>query len=407
MVRGAPGLVDPFALCIFSQVRDGDPASYAGIAELAESIAANDLLTPLTVCVWDKAETQQYFKLAQQIFNGDGTHKMERRQPNTDGKYHVLVAGHRRRLALCQLRDKGCGVYQAERPGLSSAECFQVQFSGGLVPAKLYVGISPERGVTLQLEENINRKGVNPAVQARSIGHLYEVRKVEAVGSLMSVAEFARRTAISVGVVRDALRFCQLPRSIKYAVESGSFNWSCALELTYIQRQLLERPKPDGTLRTSEEVNAALLSLAANEAASRTRQQFRSYLKKWYSEVIGQLVMFPELSLTIEEVTGHNLGDAMVRGTQDHVRFLEKVRTALEQGWVANGQLVPLHRADARKALALMLEQEAALLSLLKAVLTSAGLTQLEDLVAKNKAAAALIEMLAGDHSAIGRKHSR
>jgi hypothetical protein len=261
--------------------------------------------------------------------------------------------------------------------------------------------------VTLQLEENINRKGVNPAVQARSIGHLYEVRKVEAVGSLMSVAEFARRTAISVGVVRDALRFCQLPRSIKYAVESGSFNWSCALELTYIQRQLLERPKPDGTLRTSEEVNAALLSLAANEAASRTRQQFRSYLKKWYSEVIGQLVMFPELSLTIEEVTGHNLGDAMVRGTQDHVRFLEKVRTALEQGWVANGQLVPLHRADARKALALMLEQEAALLSLLKAVLTSAGLTQLEDLVAKNKAAAALIEMLAGDHSAIGRKHSR
>jgi hypothetical protein len=97
----------------------------------------------------------------------------------------------------------------------------------------------------------------------------------------------------------------------------------------------------------------------------------------------------------------------MVRGTQDHVRFLEKVRTALEQGWVANGQLVPLHRADARKALALMLEQEAALLSLLKAVLTSAGLTQLEDLVAKNKAAAALIEMLAGDHSAIGRKHSR
>lgn len=402
IVRGEPGFVDPFNVCVFRQVRDGEESHYQGITELAESIAGNHLLTPLTICVWDEATTEQYAQLIRQIFNGDGGFVFEAEQPYADGKNRVLVAGHRRRQALHRLRFEGSDVYRQNFPEQSSEECFLDQFKGdrnhplpGFVPAMIYTDIPAERGVSLQLEENINRRNISSPTQAKAIKGLYDLKALQQGDAGLSMAEFARQSQISLNVVRDALRFCELPKSIRYAVENGAFKWSCALELTVIHRMLRERPKPDGTLRDAKEVEYTLLSLSASEAASKNLQAFRKYLQTWVTEVLGQLVMFEELALTPQQIATQLLGDEMVRGSAEHTIFLQRVTYALKNGWIRDGKLVPLHRHEARKAIAAILAEQRALLPMLQLVLDQATAEELENLGTDSQKALDAISALA------------
>jgi hypothetical protein len=401
IVRGQPGFVDPFNVCVFRQIRDGEETNYQGIAELAESIAGNHLLTPLTICVWDKATTEQYAKLIKEIFGGDGNYVFEAKKPYPDGKNRVLVAGHRRLRALYRLRFEGSDVYRQNFPGKTSEECFFDQFKGdpdhpapGLVPAMIYTDIPAERGVSLQLEENINRRNISSPTQAKAIKGLYDLKLLQR-GAKLSVAEFARQTQISLHVVRDALRFCELPKSIRQAVECGSFKWSCAIELTLIQRMLRQRPKPDGTMRDEEEVERTLLSLAASEAASKNLKAFRKYLQSWVSEVLGQLTMFDELVLTPEKIVTQLLSDEMIRTSIEHTVFLRRVAYALQNGWIKNGKISFLYRREVTRAIEAILSEQRALLPLLSQVLDQETAEELEILYSVNQRALEAISGLA------------
>lgn len=411
IVRGEPGFVDPFNVCVFRQVRDGEESHYQGISELAESIAGNHLLTPLTICVWDDKTTKQYAELIKQIFNGDGGFVFEAEQSYSDGKNRVLVAGHRRRQALYRLRHEGSDVYRQNFPEQSSQECFLTQFRGdkdhqqpGFVPAMIYTDIPAERGVSLQLEENINRRNISSPTQAKAIKGLYDLKLLQTEGACLTVSEFARQSQISEGVVRDALRFCELPKSIRYAVERGAFKWSCALELTVIHRMLRERPKPDGSFREDQEIEYTLLALSASEAAAKNLQAFRKFLRTWVDEVLGQLVMFEDLALTPEQIATRLLGDEMIRGSAEHTIFLQRVAYALRHGWIKDEKLAPLHRHEVRAAVAAMLAEQRALLPMLKVILERSGFEELERLCTKNQMALDAISSLAGDKLASATK---
>ncbi|OGD60889.1 hypothetical protein A3A71_03205 [Candidatus Berkelbacteria bacterium RIFCSPLOWO2_01_FULL_50_28] len=393
IVRGEAGFVDIAKLCIFRQVRDCEGEEYEGIPELADSIASNDLLTPLTVCVWSRKMVLEYKQLVEKIFNGDGGHELENFKPYDGGKYYVLVAGHRRMRSLLLLKAEGSEAYRQAYGEVSGEECFARQFPNG-VPARMYQGILPQRGVGLQLEENLNREGVSRPVQAKAIKGLYDLECLED-GAVITVSEFARRLQIKPDMVRDSLKFCDLPRIIQHSVEAGAFKWGCALELTMIQRTLREKPKADGERRTEDEINRILLALSASEAAMKNVAQFKSHLHVWLEEVAGQATMFEELELTADGIAAGVLGQEMFRNALERLAFMRKVRSALNNRWLGDSGIVPLHRPEARKAIGILLEEEEALFSLFQTVIGQLGGERLECLRSKNAAALSIINQIA------------
>jgi len=375
-------LVSLVEILEFSQVRDAHTISKEEIEDLAEDIGANGLLHDITIYRCDHAQIVEYSQLTVRLFGQNGQVVPKRLRDH----YLVLVAGHRRLAALRHLCRQGCRAYQATDSQATIEQMFDRQFPRGMVRAKIYGGISPQRALMLQLAENLERSNVPLPLQARAVVGLQQL-SVLAGEPQPSAAELARSYPIRERFVGEALKFCSLPRSIQQDVETGKLGWTNALLLVRIQRQLQECKKE------ANEIERDLHYLATCATIKRSGKKFVEFLATWYQENLGgQTVLELAEPLTVVELMKHLLDRELIDGSTDFTHFLMAVSRARERGWLDGaGKLVPFHRPEARRAIGLMLTTQRSLLDLLDGIASQNEIETLSGLVHTNEAHLATI----------------
>ncbi|MFA6198461.1 MAG: hypothetical protein WC734_04925 [Patescibacteria group bacterium] len=155
---------------------------------------------------------------------------MERQRPI----YYVLLAGERRYRACMLLWGLGCEKCQkkASRP-LRPGQCYCKHFGTNQWEVRLCDDIPPVHALYIQLAENTHNR-VPEHQEAWAYYQLYNLLRSANEG--FTVAAFARRVGRSPDTIRRALRYCELPASVKSAVEQGLIRYGIALELVKLQQ---------------------------------------------------------------------------------------------------------------------------------------------------------------------------
>jgi hypothetical protein len=182
--------------------------TFNGIESLATSINNFGLIHPLTVARLSLEATQEYLEVINHLWERGYT--VRDLLPIEVGKkkeiyYYILIAGERRLRAIQSLDREKVGV-------------------------NLCRSIAPLTALMIQFSENIHSPPP-PHEEAEGYVNLYKL--ITGVNPSYSVAEFARDVAErSPGTIRNALRFCELPKKLRGFVEKGVVPYGIGVEIS-------------------------------------------------------------------------------------------------------------------------------------------------------------------------------
>jgi hypothetical protein len=208
--------------------------TFDDIDPLAQSVAEDGLLNPVTVARFTPEASTSYLRWFETFWNEEFALK-DLCAVSENGKpiYYFLLAGERRLRAHRHLWENGCkncrDHYGPERPG----RCFRRHLGhGNMIETRLAAGITPARAMQIQLAENTHM--AVPAHQ-EAIGHynLWRVRRAEE--PKLSLVSFARSVGRSEEKIRSSFRYAQLPAFIRSEVETGHIKYGIALQLSRLQ----------------------------------------------------------------------------------------------------------------------------------------------------------------------------
>lgn len=326
----------------------------------------------LVVCEFSQPNLEEYLCYVKRLFP-DGREPQVSQCDN--GRYFVLLAGHRRLEALIRLREK----FGKEWFYSSFYHQMGEEVHHGTIPVTMYSSLKPCEAVRIMLEENLQRSDVPLPTQAEAVQGMYELAVDR--GERLTANDFASRYGMPVSFVANALRFCELPKLLRKAVEDGSFKWGCAIQLAIIARKLREFGWD------SDRVNQSILELSCSEAAARTVGQFRSYLQRWVQEqVTRQGVLDGFFALTASEVSNRALSSALADHSTDFSTLLSKLRDQLCAGLLSKESALNLVSGrDVQVSLAAMLRVQRSLNALLfQALPCDVGVTELSQVTDHN-----------------------
>ncbi len=202
-------------LNVFTQTRKTH--SEEALQELVRSIEAKDdqgrprnvLLHPPFVSVLDPDKADKYVDDLNKCHRT--VHSLDEARPLDDSTYPVVVAGHRRRLAVGRIIAK-----QSADPSLST------------VSSNVVYNLGFSDALRVQIEENTHLQ-LPMCEVARAIQSTY--RYGIELGEFKSVADCVRVLPFSKTKIHEALRFCELPLFIQDWVEDDRLSYAAAVAL--------------------------------------------------------------------------------------------------------------------------------------------------------------------------------
>lgn len=202
-----------------------------GIDELAQSMLKRDkdhviidlkLINAPLIGRFTKDTATAYIDDLNDLFGT--SHIVDELTPTQDGRYLIVIAGHRRSLALARA---------AELAGGTPAELF--------VRAVVVDDVEFAEAFKDQTIENIHDR---PPAQdeAEAIAKYCEFRqRKNADGQRISVAQCARELSLKDAKVRNAIKYAELPVRVKKFVNEGALTFTDGVIINDVQRAYHKR----------------------------------------------------------------------------------------------------------------------------------------------------------------------
>jgi hypothetical protein len=252
--------------------------TFEEIETLAEDIATKNLMHPLLVARFNPERCQRYLEVINLLWGTtyqitELVSVLERDEET----FYILLAGERRLRACKYLQEVGC-EYCREKFGPGG--CYKRHFGDQRVDVRLCVDISPLEALFIQASENIHMR-VPPHEEARFYSELFHL--VKQVKPDYPLSQFARQVGRSPETVREAIRFCLLPKEIQDFVAKGQISYGIACEIARLHTQL---DMDERALRWW-----ALRAITGNYKVPEFREMVSKFLQEHNS---GQISLFGE-----------------------------------------------------------------------------------------------------------------
>lgn len=255
--------------------------------ELAESINKENLQNPVLVCEMTASEAAEYLAYTNRVWNAKVD--LNTFTPNQRSNFYVLVAGHKRTLAMRQIAEDQSLINPA-------TAAFVTRDKSILQVMKL-------QGV-----ENIHRAPI-PQDKANLINQMYIFGMEKGIYS--TVTEFVNDSPFSAHETYAALRYVVLPEEVKVLVDKGHMAYSTAVNLYPLYEAIYERLVFKGT--------------PPHEIAAKLEADF-------VCEVRYFITLFPRMTLSsIQTMLQNKIVELTSGQTQFdmlHQSFVESVRKA-------------------------------------------------------------------------------
>lgn len=257
------------------------------IDELVESIKQNGLINPIDIAIMDL----EHFKSHIAFINGLWKTNVDfKTYPSINGLYYVIIAGHTRYQAICQI-DKE-------------------QNSNSKIYAKVHNAKTSEEILSLQLDENIHTA---PRIEERAIAIIECYYLGLQTGKWVTKKDFIKenKSKFSPDVLNDALAFSNLPTKIQEHILNKNIYYQVGVELGKIDTLINDYEKKQlGKNYIEEELNEAIVCeylIMLNEI------QKKQSLKKAIDCIHGYKQMFedsfkPKDELDQEQISWFNEG---------------------------------------------------------------------------------------------------
>lgn len=178
-------------------------------ADLKESIRRH-LINPLDVACLDSQTLGDYIDFVNTVWGTQTSIEEFDTHMQPDGTYFLIVAGHSRHVAICELEADG------------TIPRYRIE-------AKVHQVTSPEEIIQIQLDENLHTQPSKER-QAMAVVETYEWGR--STGRWSNQREFLEQNNyVGKTMLSDALRFSTLPRDIRDHVTSGVIGYAAGLEL--------------------------------------------------------------------------------------------------------------------------------------------------------------------------------
>lgn len=169
----------------------------------------NELLHPPFVNILDRASAEKYLIELNACHKTD--HRLDEAVPLHDGRYAIVVAGHRRRLAIGRIIAR-----QHADPTTST------------VASNVAYNLEFAEALRIQIEENTHLQlPVYEIARAIQATYRYGVER----GDFTSVADCVKALPFGEEKVRSALRFCEMSEFVQNTVEDGRIGYGVAVAL--------------------------------------------------------------------------------------------------------------------------------------------------------------------------------
>jgi hypothetical protein len=206
--------------------------TFDGLEELALDIAKKKILNPPTVARFGREGCAKYLAIVNHLWGSSFRLEEMRTADGAADSYYVLLAGERRFRSCRLLWEKGCAECRERHGAESEGRCFRRHFGGNEIDVRLCVDIPPLPALFLQLSENTHM-AVPPHEEAAAYALLFKL--LRSADETFSVARFSREVGRSPETIRRALRFCELPETIRDAVEKGYIAYGIAVEIARLK----------------------------------------------------------------------------------------------------------------------------------------------------------------------------
>jgi hypothetical protein len=213
--------------------------TFERIEEFAQGLAQNLVLNPPTIARFSREACGQYLAVLNLIWKTSLTIKQDAICVGERGEkvYYTLLAGERRYRALTFLWQEGCEECREQYGKEEKGACFRRHFKRSRVEVRLAIDITPLSALFLQMAENTHMP-VPPHEEAYAYAQLFRLAKE--ADEKFSLATFARGVGRSPETIRNALRFCNLPKGIQAAVEKGQIPYGIAIEISRLHQTEME-----------------------------------------------------------------------------------------------------------------------------------------------------------------------
>lgn len=178
-----------------------------------------DMFNPLLCAHLSHEDTVQYLKEYSEFY-GVETDVSELR-PDENGRYTILISGHRRKRAIRQLISENDLDISKVRAHVNQRD-----------------SITFEKALVAQVRENTYEK-VPPEEVARHIEQFYKYL-CSTQPEKPTYREIARKLGQSESIVRTALRFCSLPEEIQELAHNKTLPYSILVKLDKIHEKRKE-----------------------------------------------------------------------------------------------------------------------------------------------------------------------
>ena len=180
--------------------------TFDGIPELAENIKERGLIHPITLAKLDKTQAKKYLRFINKVHGK----RIPLGKLQTHRNYfYILIAGERR-IRACKL---------LQWKYIKSSVC---------------VGITVEEAIKIQGSENTNFP-VPPEEEAIFYERFFKLLSLSTSKEKISYASFSRMVGRSPKIIRDALRFINLPNHMQKAVVDKALPYGIAVQLAKIK----------------------------------------------------------------------------------------------------------------------------------------------------------------------------
>lgn|GEM_PF-2846095 len=259
-----------------------------GMDELVRAIEAvdthgqarNELFHPIMVNSLDREATEKYVADLNLCHGTD--HDVDQLRQGDDGRYKIIIAGHRRHAAIGRLIEK-----QGADPTLST------------IPSSVDENLEFRDALRKQIDENTHQS-LSVTEVARAIQATY--RYGIATGSYASIPDCVRDLPFGDEKVRNALKFCELPVTLQEWVENGHLPYGSAVALQPMMAGMRNRyahvPEDEREKIMLEYLIATGLSIINHRwSASNVRSHVNEILESWRKESDLTLFMMDELKI--------------------------------------------------------------------------------------------------------------
>lgn len=247
---------------------------FKGIPQLADSLAENGQMYPLTTAFLSREEFIKHVEL----INFRWRTNYDPESPDFPAVtilgqrgYVVLVDGERRFRAAVFLRDHCCSNCKGN-PG-----CILRHFGDERINIILKTHL-PSVKVFERQETANTAMPVDIGDQARSLANLWWIKKIHE--PRLTLREFAQEVGRSESMLRDAFRFTDAPAQLDKMVADGQLKYGMAVQAARLRQ---ETGWPDKVI-IDKTIEAKIMRLAVKDFRAKVRQLI-------FNQTMGQLNM--------------------------------------------------------------------------------------------------------------------